>query len=299
MLTYQLQDRIFRILNAETLSFPNKLKLEIRLGPPELFGMSDRRSRTVVFGGQAAIIYDANTGRMLVQSEPSLEPLDVVVESSTTRFELKGDLVHYEAPCQDVAQLEGCLAAFQYVFLALLNIEFADPPIVLHVQGWLGSTHFRWEHRESIFPFRPMSSDALESHVADSFKQLALFNGMTNRRLAAALHYFLTASRLIVAGHSNWEFMAESVLNMCKSLEVLFGNSRDTIRGQLSLLGYTTDQIEGDFIPLLVLRSHFDVAHAWIAVPKQEKLRVLYAYWAHSEYRLKAFFKSIPSPKWG
>ena len=87
--------------------------------------------------------------------------------------------------------------------------------------------------------------------------------------------------------------MAESVLNMCKSLEVLFGNSRDTIRGQLSLLGYTTDQIEGDFIPLLVLRSHFDVAHARIAVPKQEKLRVLYAYLTHSEYRLKEFFKYL------
>ena len=43
-------------------------------------------------------------------------------------------------------------------------------------------------------------------------------------------------------------------------------------------LGYTDVLIEATFIPVMILRSHFDVGHAKITVPNQEQLNILYSY---------------------
>jgi hypothetical protein len=64
----------------------------------------------------------------------------------------------------------------------------------------------------------------------------------------------------------------------------------ESVRKQLSELGYTTEEIEGDFIPLMVLRNHFDVGHPRIAILKQRQLRILYQYLAESEDRFRELF---------
>lgn len=290
MLTYQLQDRVFRVEDDGPLEFPNQVEIEMKLGPPEAFGTSDGFSRLVIFGRKARLLWNSNTGRLQTRSEPPLEPLDVMVETPVQHLTLKGDVLRYKGPCQDSSELEGILSAFQYVLLPLLNVGFADPPVALYIRGRVGKTEFRWEHREAKGSFTPRTPEDIERHVADSFNRLALMQGTANRRLAAGLHYFYIASRLIVAGNSQWEFMAESVLNMSKVLEILFGGTMDSVRKQLSELDYTTEEIEDDFIPLMVLRNHFDVGHPRIAILKQKQLRILYQYLAESEDRFRDLF---------
>jgi len=293
MLTYQLQDRALRIESEGSLEFPNSVIIEIKLGPPQAFGTSDEPGRLAIRGHTARLLWNANTGRTQIQSKPPLEPLDVEIRTPEQRLSLSGDLLTYKAYCQDLSELHGTLQAFLYIFPSLLNTGFADPPYVQCVQGHVGDTRFRWEHREARGQFTPKTQDEIERHVVDSFKRLDLMEGVTNRRLAAGLHYFHMTSRLNVAGISQWEFMAESILNLSKALEILFGTSRDSVREQLLALGYTDEEIEGDFIPLMILRNHFDVGHPRLAIFKQDQLQVLYRYLTQSEDRFRDLFNRI------
>ncbi|MEN6490311.1 MAG: hypothetical protein ABFD66_15770, partial [Smithella sp.] len=174
---------------------------------------------------------------------------------------------------------------------AFLNIKFADPPVIEQITGSIGTVDFRWEHRELHHEFNITTVDILEQHIVDSLNYFQLFGEAKNRRLVAAIHYFYICSRLLVAGHSQWEFMAESILNLCKSLEILFGGSRDAVRQGLQSLGYTQEEVEGDFIPLLILRGFLDVAHPRIAILRQNDLRTLYLFLFNSENRFRKLFE--------
>lgn len=72
MLTYQLQDRVFRIEDNGSFEFPNQVEIEIKLGPPEAFGTSDGFSRLVLFEREARLLWNANTGRLKHVRNPPL-----------------------------------------------------------------------------------------------------------------------------------------------------------------------------------------------------------------------------------
>lgn len=289
MLTYQLHTRVFRIEEGSKFNFPNKGVIELKLGPPTAFGTDDSPSRTVIKDRAATVTINANTGRCLAKAEPPLEPLDVTVESSSSRFTLKGDMLSYEFQCSGIEELESAVAALKWFFPSLLALTFSDPPTVLYVRGSVGQTTFRWEHipEEWRVELRTVTPEILERSVIDSYEKLLLFSEIKNRRLAAALHYFHIGLRLNVCGDSPWEFMAETILNYCKSLAILFGNSNDNIRDGLSKLGFNKAEIEGDFIPLLILRNYVDVAHPRVAIFKRRDLKVLYSFLSQSENTIR------------
>ena len=229
MLTYLLHERIFRAEENKQLEFPNTLVVTAKLSPSVIFGAANDYSRLVVYQSEGHLIWNANTGRVQCKSEPSLPLLDVTVESTETKFILKGDMLTYTFPCKSLDQLLGCLNGLQFVFPAFLNLKFPDPPTVEYIKGKLGDVEFRWEHKGMIHSFTPQTSEILEEHVAEFINILPLINGTKNRRLVAAIYYFYTSSRLLVSGHSQWEFMAECILNLCKTLEILFGREMDRL----------------------------------------------------------------------
>ncbi len=106
-------------------------------------------------------------------------------------------------------------------------------------------------------------------HINRAFENLNALRSIQNSRLKAALHYYHTARRLTAVGETVWEFVPEIILNYTKILEVFFGNNRENVRQQLQVLGYDTNKIETSFIPILLLRSHFDIAHAKLSSPQK------------------------------
>ena len=50
------------------------------------------------------------------------------------------------------------------------------------------------------------------------------------------------------------------------------------MRKGLSELGYSNDEIELNFIPVMILRNHFDVGHVTISMFKQKELNALHDY---------------------
>ena len=293
MLTYQLQDRVIRMIDQAPPEFPSQTSVKLVFGPLSAFGAANEPGRLVIRGHRANVLWDSNTGRTVVQADPPLEPLDVTVETPNQRMTLVGNTLQYEFECHDIDELNGVLQGFLYVFPALLNRSFADPPYVTEITGSIGEAQFRWQHREASAHMAPQTADEIEAHAADCFTKMELFTGIRNRRLAAGLHYFLVASRLLVVGTSQWEFMAEAVLNMTKSLQIMFGETRDEVRAQLATLGYSEDEIEGNFVPIMILRNKFDVGHPRLAIFRQDQLRILYRYLSASDSRFRELFQRL------
>ncbi len=298
MLTYQLQTHTFRLENDNNLSFPNNVELKIKFAPPSAFRTESSPSRTLVKGRKALITINANTGRVVAQSNPPLEPLEVILKSPSSEFILRGDNLTYSFYCESNEGLTSIISAIKWLLPKLINLEFSDPPTILYIRGIVGQTTFRWEQipEEWKINMKTVIPDKLEEHIAKSFEALTIFNGFSNRRLAAALHYFYVGVRLNVCGESPWEFMAETILNYSKSLEILFSTSdetKDDIRRELKKIGYSNDEIEGDFIPLLILRSWVDVAHPKVALFTKDDLSVLYTYLAESENKIRDLLKLV------
>ena len=293
MLTYQLQSRVYHIDSGGKLVFPNDVEIEIILEPPEPFGAATGPSRTAVKGHKKRVQYDANTGRGTIQSDPPLQPVHVILEYTNLRFELRGNKVIVQTKCDSARDLNELLTSLQYGFPILLNIELADPPTVKRTAGRVGETAFNWELREARHSFDVTTQERQEERIVSSFERLQLMQGGSNRRLLAALQYFHVSCRLVAAGKSPWEFMAESVLNLSKVLEVLFGQRRDEVRAELDKLGYPEDEIEGDFIPIMILRNQFDVGHVTISLFKPEQLRALYRYLEQTESNFRGLLTRL------
>ena len=101
-----------------------------------------------------------------------------------------------------------------------------------------------------------------EIHGFLALCRTVVFKGIANRRYLLALQYFYTACRLREIGLNPSEFTYEIIINYAKILEVLFrSDSTEAIRVGLAKLGYSSEEIEEDFIPVMIIRSKFNGAH--------------------------------------
>lgn len=287
MLTYQFQDRVVVLDGDAEAVFPNTIRVEVQLGPPQVFGAAAGLSLLWVHGSANTVTYHGHTGRVDFEADPPLEPLSVSADSGNERIRLAGDRLRYERHCVDYDDLVSSLHALQFAIPALLNLTFPEPPVVLGIGGYIGDAGFQWIHERSTIELVPMTKDGLESDVRTALVRTGVATPIANRRLLAPLSYLHEASRLRAAGVTEWEFMPGCILALCKVLEVLFGNTRDAVRSGLAELGYSATEIEGDFIPLLLLRNHLDVAHARLAVIKHAQLNAVYAYLRRAERLVK------------
>jgi hypothetical protein len=82
-----------------------------------------------------------------------------------------------------------------------------------------------------------------------------------HRRVAGALYYYRQALRLSQLQLDQIALTPEVVLNLTKALEIIFTNDRDIARERARTLGLTNGEIEKVLIPILLIRSRFDIAH--------------------------------------
>jgi len=81
--------------------------------------------------------WDANRGRGTTASLPPLDPLDVLISDDELTVSVDGPSARFEFECPDRTTLLGMLSAVRYLLPLLLNIEFADPPVVVLTSGEL------------------------------------------------------------------------------------------------------------------------------------------------------------------
>jgi hypothetical protein len=244
----------------------------------------------------ATATIDANTGHATIASETPFDPVDVTVEYENMAVQLKGDILTIDATCSGLHELGGIVETFYHLLPALLNVEFADPPHVLSVSGTIGKAHFTWELAEKYAEFYPTTTETQERRIVDAIERMTgQISDGKNRRLAAAYHYFHVACRLRAAGDSPWEFMGEALVNLTKTLQALFGESRDHVRAGLSSLGYSKEDIELTFVLVMVLRREFDSGHVMLSIMTDLQAESLNRYVRHREQKFRSLLQRVTS----
>lgn len=298
MFTYQVRKRIFRLADGREPSLPNTFEVVFTLQPPQPFGMSAGGGKTAVQSVGASVDFDANTGHHFVESKQPLRPLEVVIEEPVRKVELRGNIFRMEGRVESLVELEEMLLSVYFGLPILLNVEFADPPIVGRVEGKIGDVSFRWELTNWRMGMLITTQDLQEKKACDSWCRFDVLSKPGNRRLIAALHYFHVFCRLCRTGNTPWEFMGEALVNLSKVLEVLFpptgdGQTMETARAGLTGLGCSTEEIDRDFIPAMVLRSNIDSAHVDLSLFTQTQLRVLHAYTEAAEMAFRKLLSKL------
>lgn len=265
MLTYQLQPRQIKF-RGEAPPFPSEAVVELTLEPGHLFGGSEGPSRVLVLGSDRRIEFNANTGRFSSTSKPPLAPVDVKLKWKDASLSLRGNSLTYSFVSQDLADLQNTVAAFHYFTPIALTAALPDPVYVVRSSGRLGDVEFGWEHAQGGAAILVANQELIETRLGEALQLLDQLTTSDNPRLAAAFHYFHAAKRLWAVAVSAWEFAAETILNYAKVLEILFGQTREDVRtGLASVPELGQELVERVFVPVLLLRSHLDVAHPRVA----------------------------------
>jgi len=253
---------------------------------------------TAVQSVEATAHFNANTGNHTIESKTPLKPLEVIIEEASRVLTLRGNVLTLKSRFDSNEKLTETIWGVYFGFPLLLNVEFADPPIVERVEGWIGSTRFRWELAEWNLRFQITTQHKQESNAAEAWFWFDVITPPGHRRLIAALHYFHVACRLARSGQTAGEFLPEVLLNLAKTLEVLFpptgdGNTRDAVRANLSKLGYPETLIERDFIPAMALRNEIDVGHVEMGVFTMDQLTILHSYTERAEAAFRDLLKRV------
>jgi hypothetical protein len=270
-----------RVLLVErgTLSFPNKVTIAMEFAPNPVLG-DETPGLTCPVGSNARLTWDANTGRSVAVCDPPLPTTKTAVNREGVNVRINGRSLRATFQCASRAQLLGTLGALHFVAPVSLGLEFADPFTLAVTSGRVGNTKFVWQVERTSVYTEAVQGTERNSRCAQAIERLPVLCDPRNRRLLAACTYFQKAIRLLSAGAGPTEFAGEAVVNLAKTLEVLFPGtqSRDAVRRGLETIGYKKDLVEDKFIRALVLRSGLDAAHVRMATLKADERRKLQIY---------------------
>lgn len=298
MLTYQVRPRIFRHQPGEQLTFPAECEVNFYFQPPQPFGAAAGGGHTAVRAVAASALFNANSGECTIESKEPLSPVDVTIEEPIRTVRLAGTTLSVSQKFASLRELEEIIESIYFVLPALMNVPFADPPYIERVDGTVGLSSFRWELAEWRMEFRTTTQQQQEERFADAWKRISVLSEPSRRRLVASLHYFHVACRVARVGSTAGEFVAEVLLNLAKSLEVLFppdgdGHTRDAARAGLRTLDFSDDEIECDFIPAMALRNEIDVGHVELGLFTMDQLKTIHAFTERAESAFREMFERL------
>lgn len=174
-----------------------------------------------------------------------------------------------------------------------MSVEFGDPVVIERVDGHIGSIPVRWELTDWRVELDITTQERQEQRFIAAWNRFNVLSAPHRRRLVAALHYFHVGCRLKREAKTPGEFLAEALLNFAKVLEILYGPARDGLRASLMGLDYVKEEIESDFIPLLLLRNSMDVGHPLLALFTSSELQTLHRYAERAEATIRELLKRL------
>jgi hypothetical protein len=298
MLTYQIRPRIFRHKPGEQLTFPAQCEVCFHFQPPQPFGTSPSGGHTAVRAVEATALFNANSGEHMIESKVPLSPLNVTIEEPSRTLRLAGTTLSISEKFESLEDMGKLIESVYFGLPTLLNVPFADPPYIMRVDGLVGSSSFRWELDQWQMEFRTTTQAEQEERFTKAWERMGMIAPACRRRLVAGLHYFHIACRLARAGATAGEFVAEVVLNLAKSLEVIFppagdGRTRDAVRFGLHALGFSDTEIECDFLPAMALRNEIDVGHVELGLFTMDQLKTIHAFTEQAEGSFRVLFERL------
>jgi hypothetical protein len=240
---------------------------KMTLSPADAFGnpaATAPRAVLVRASSDVRIHFDQNTGRVFAGSATFLPPLmlqRVLGPGVDLAFQANEVALRWEAASVDDLLKIPDLAEF-YV-PAYLSLTFG---IYVGVESIVGEVEracaFRYELAVSRFGMTTLDEGSRANKVEEALT-FAELRGHSSLRLILAVMYFQQALRFLSSHESRVVGlnMAEVLLNLAKSLHLLFGSQIDDVRRGCRQVGYSNAQIESQIAGLLHGRNRLDVAH--------------------------------------
>jgi len=223
MFSYQVRPRFFKHEPDGELHLPADCTIRFHFLPEQPFGVTADGGHTAVRGVPASLHFNANSGQHTIESKQPLDPLDLTIEEPIRVVRLEGKTLSILQRFESLRELEDTIMSIFFGLPTLLNVTFADPPFVERVDGVIAGAVFRWELSDwPMVEVLTTTQKEQEQRAAKAWERMGILAGEHRRRLIASLHYFHLACRLAREGRTAGEFVAEVVLNLAKSLEVLF-----------------------------------------------------------------------------
>jgi hypothetical protein len=278
-------------------SFPNDIQVIAEIQPSESLGVGTRPSRTGVAFARPTWVFDLYSGNVGIISDPPLPPIGFTALFQDVKISIEGNLIKLITRVEKMEDIPTCISTVENYVPPLLNLEIIDCPYITRITGFIGDVPFQWAFHVTMPDMTGVEYSDYTEKLLNKLQNLLIFEGgERNVRLSAALHYFYIACRLFRVGNTIWEFMPEIILNLAKVLDSLFvssGNSRDDIRRGLTSFGASQEIIDSDFMPIVILRNQFGVAHISTATYSSEQLQTIYKYLQFVESKFRTFLLNM------
>jgi len=290
---YQLQDRDFYLDKDARLRFPNPFSCTVRMEPGHLFGQprgeGDMGRTWFKDEGNLNVLFTPSTGKTLLKIPQLRQAIETTVQLDALTITVRGGEIRLDGSVQTGEHLRRLIDTFVLLLPIHLNLLTFDVPFVSGVRGKVGDVEFEWGVRKNSSSLCLTSREEFTTGVQAAINRVFM---KLSPRILGALHYFHVACRLSQGGDTPWTFSGEILLNLAKSLEVLFGD-RDSIRERLKFLDYNEDEIEYCFIPVLILRNEFDVGHPTTTFPLSPFKDDLYDFLPRAEEWMRELLRLV------
>jgi hypothetical protein len=245
------------------------------------------------------MMFNANTGWFHLEGGTQPAALDARHDGENgTSVTIIGNTATLRFHARTLDEVLGAADALLHGLPAILATRMDYPCTVESIVGSTDTARFGYEVSELRFRIPLVREDDFRQSVQHALRQLPILGEEDQARLLGASIYFYRARRLVEAGHTPYEFMAEAVLNLAKCIEALFppegdGGTRDAIRRGLERVGRSAADIETWFLPALALRSALDVAHVRLALLSREDVELLTEYVEHAAEHFQKLLQNL------
>jgi hypothetical protein len=269
MSVFLFQRRDLKLCEGENLTnFPAKITFKIMFSPKDAFGINSDEQRTTFKLGEAPS-HNFNPNDGTTKSSGSLiEKLTAIFQYGDFLFKLDGNILLVDVKVESFDQLLLFADSANNTLPAIYSFRF---------QTYISISSFMIKTDVGLYGFIINSTQTDPSitittrqdnirHVKDGCKQwLDLTYG--HERLVFAMNYYRQAIRLSLLELNPRSLFGEIILNLSKSLEILFHDSTETDKFVDKALrsGLTNDFIQSKLKPIILLRNKIGSGHSMTA----------------------------------
>jgi hypothetical protein len=244
------------------LQFPADVALEVRMSPPEVFGLAPLQPSTgiVMIGTQPRFERTNYRGPGRIVPTGTLEVTNFDSTFIGVPFVVEGNIARFNFRVAALAGLDQFVWHVDAKFTQFFSCAMPTAVEIEEISGTIGGYPFAVHSSLTSSNTLYASTGSLSPELKAHFDGVAASGVGMKLEMVAALRYLQQSERLQMAGHHVPTFLSERILNLAKALDSLFPDGVDQMRAELA-----TQQVANDYIEVLAsvsyLRSQVDVAH--------------------------------------
>ncbi len=252
--------------SPDLISWPAEADIRIIIKPGDFFGNHNASVPRSSILGETTAHLDGISGKFIISETgdiPKFELHGLIAPGSVT---FTGNIVTFKGLVDNLSHLASVINWISAAMTEFLSVQIGIYTSIESIEGTVaGRSVIAIYAAESYgIHLANVTPEFRLQAINKSLKGLPSSNPSYNRYLLSC-RYYHHALHMISPAEINYlpyAMYSEVLLNLAKSIEILFNTgNRDALRTAILKLGYTSEQIESQIIPILVIRNDIDVGH--------------------------------------